>query len=312
MAKKKPYRFFVYLAARFNAALLGFLPRRVLMTLARLLGRLTFATVARQRESALASLRKVYAAEKSEAEIRATAEKVFENLSQTAAELLKFKTFSAANIDKLVDAGSAADVYGQLLAEGRGLISITPHFGNWELLAGYFGLKGFKGAVMARKIYYEPYNRWIVGIRAKLNVRTIYRTGATREILELLGRGEILGLLPDQDINSVRGAFVPFFGRLAYTPVAPVRLALSSGAPLVTNFMVRQGLHYKLVIGRVIRPKIETTREAAEEKFTAEWMAEFEKIIRQYPEQYAWMHNRWRTQPGQERFKSRTGKVAAK
>ena len=129
-------------------------------------------------------------------------------------------------------------------------------------------------------------------------MRTIYGEEAARELSRLLRKNEIVGILPDQDINSLKGVFVDFFGRPAYTPVAPVRLALSTGSPIVVNFLIRQPSgRYRLVLGEVIRPKIEATRDEAVRKYTEAWMKQFEEVIRRYPDQWAWMHNRWKTRP---------------
>ncbi len=308
MAKKKPYRFFLYLLARFFAGIFGLFPRRLLLAAAGFFGSLSYWVISRQRNLTLAHLRQAYGNLQSESEIRVTARKVMQNLAQTTAELLKVPSITFEKAMSFIEPGNAFDVYASLLKEGKGLISMTAHIGSWDLLAGVFGLKGFEGAVLARRIYYEPYNRWVVGLRERMNVRTIYRDGASREILDLLAKNQIVGLLPDQDIESIRGVFVPFFGRPAYTPVAPVRLAISSGAPIVCNFLVRQpGGRYKIILGEIIRPRVEGSRDEAVKRYTAQWMAEFEKIIRQYPEQWAWMHNRWKTKP--EDVQKRTSEV---
>jgi len=298
MAKKKPYRFFVYLIARAAAFLLLLFPRAAALALAHGAGTLGFYLVSRQREKALKSLRLAWGNEKSEEEIRRIAKGVFQNFAKTAVEILRLPGLSQKKLAGLVDLGNAVDVYQSLLAEGKGLIAITAHIGNWELLAGSFGLMGFRGAVIARRIYYEPYNRWIVGLRQSIGVPTIYREGASREILKVLGRGEIIGMLPDQDIDSLRGVFVNFFGRPAYTPVAPVRLALQFGTPILPNFLIRQkDGRYKIVLGKVIRPVVGDRGEEAVRKTTEQWMASFEEVIRQYPDQWGWMHDRWKTQP---------------
>jgi KDO2-lipid IV(A) lauroyltransferase len=298
MAKKKSYRFFVYLIARAADFLLRLLPRQLALTMARAAGSLGFHLVSRQREKALKSLRLALGKEKSEAEIRKIAKGVFQNFAQTAVEILRLPRLSKERLASLVDLGDAVQVYDSLLAEGKGLIAITAHIGNWELLAGAFGLMGFRGAVIARKIYYEPYNRWIVGLRQSIGVPTIYREGASREILKVLGRGEIIGMLPDQDIDSLRGVFVNFFGRPAYTPVAPVRLALQFGTPILPNFLIRQkDGRYKVILGEVIRTTPGDRSEEAVTLATAKWMRSFEEVIRQYPDQWGWMHDRWKTQP---------------
>ncbi|MBP9865004.1 MAG: lysophospholipid acyltransferase family protein [Candidatus Omnitrophica bacterium] len=301
MAKKKPYRFFVYLIARAAAFLLMLLPRPLAMGLAKAAGNVSFSLVSRQREKALKSLRQAFGNEKTEAEIQIIARGVFQNFAQTAVEILRLPRLSKERLAGLVDLGDAVKVYESLLSEGKGLIAITAHIGNWELLAGAFGLMGFRGAVIARKIYYEPYNRWIVGLRQSIGVPTIYREGASREILKVLGRGEVIGIVPDQDIDSLRGVFVDFFGRPAYTPVAPVRLALQFGTPILPNFLIRQkDGRYKIILGDVIRPSQGDRSEASVTLATAQWMRSFEEVIRQYPDQWGWMHDRWKTQPEPE------------
>ena len=298
MAKKKPYRFVVYLLARLAAAFWLLLPRRMALAVAGAAGEAGYFLVSRQREKALKSLRLAYGIQKSEAEIRQIARGVFRNFAQTAVEILRFPRLTPKRLAKIVDLGQSVRVYKDLLAEGKGLIAITAHMGNWELLAGTFGLMGFRGAVIARKIYYEPYDRWIVGLRRSIGVPTIYREGASREILKVLGRGEIIGMLPDQDIDSLKGVFVNFFGRPAYTPVAPVRLAVQLGTPILPNFLVRtRGGRYKIILGEVIRPLQGDKSECAIAECTAKWMHSFEQVIRQYPDQWGWMHDRWKTQP---------------
>ncbi len=298
MAKKKPYRFFLYVAARFFAALICFLPRSIAQKLAAWGGEAAFLVVSRQRNKTLKNLRTAFGGTKSSAEIEKIARGVFRNFAQTAVEVLQFPKLTRAKIAELVDLGSAVEVYRNLLAEGHGLISITAHLGNWELLAGTFGLMGFQGAVIARQIYYEPYNRWVVGLRSAIHVPTIYRDRASRDILKVLGQNQIIGMLPDQDIEGLKGIFVDFFGRLAYTPVAPVRLALQLGTPILPNFLVRlPDGRYKVVLGEAIRPDSGMDRGEAVFALTSRWMQSFEKVIRQYPEQWAWMHDRWKTKP---------------
>jgi KDO2-lipid IV(A) lauroyltransferase len=301
MAKKKPYRFLLYLVYRIGAFLVYLLPRSLAIGLARWTGKLAYVIVARQRNKALENLRFAFGQEKSEAEIRVLARRVFEHLAMTAAEVLQFPKLSREKINRLVDAEKAFQTYNTLLREGKGLISVTAHIGNWELLAGIFGANGYPGAVLARRIYYEPLNDWIVSLRQAVGVPTIDRDRSGREILKRLRANEVIGLLPDQDIASVKGIFVDFLGRPAYTPVAPVRLALASGAPLLPNFLIwGEGGRYRLILGEAIRPKITTTQEEAVREYTEKWMKSFEKVIREYPDQWAWMHPRWKSQPEAE------------
>lgn len=300
MAKKKPYRFFLYWVARGFGGILYVLPRRFALWLAEKLGYLAFAVVSRQRNAILRHLHSAYGDSLNEKEIRAIARKVLGEQLQTGVELLQFPKLTPKKIEQIVDYGDTMETYRGLLKEGKGIISITAHLGNWEFLAGAV-ISKIPGVVVGRRLYYEPYNQWLLKLRQSLNVRTIYRDQSPRHILRALRQNFVVGILPDQDIDSLNGVFVPFFGKLAYTPVSPVKLSLVSGAPMVMSFLVRipKG-KYRLVVTGVLRPCVETTEEAAILKYTAQWMESFEQMVRRYPEQWAWMHNRWKTRPENE------------
>ena len=127
---------------------------------------------------------------------------------------------------------------------------------------------------------------------------TLYRDEPPKEVLKRLKRNEIIGILPDQDIDSLPGIYVDFLGRPAYAIVAPAKIALASGAPILPNFMVfRDGGGYQLVLGEVIRPTPGLGREEAVREMTVRWMRSCESVILRFPEQWAWMHPRWKTQP---------------
>lgn len=273
------------------------LPRSWALALADAVGHLGYRLVSRQRTKILENLKLAYGDTKSPKEMETIGRRVMGNMLQTAVDFLRFATLSRDQVASFVETGEAYSFCKDILQEGKGLIIMTAHLGNWELLAGIFGLQGFRGGVVGRRIYYEPYNRWIVGLRSAVGIRTIYQDEAVRQIHAHLKAGEIVGLLPDQDRDSVRGIFVDFFGRPAYTSVAPVKFAMASGVPILPAFMVRMpGNRYKLLLGSLMRPKIEGgDRTASIRKYTEIWMKDFEDVIRRYPEQWGWMHDRWKT-----------------
>ncbi len=299
MAKKKPYRFIVYLAARCAALVLSFFSRRWALALARGIGHLGYLLVPSLRTKILKNLKFAYGEEKTSRETEAIAEKVLGHMLQTAFDFLRFSQFARSRkVPPFIETGEAFSLCKDILQEGKGLIIMTAHMGNWELLAGIFGMQGFSGAVVGRHIYYEPYNRWIVALREAVKIRTIYRDQAVRDIHEQLKQNGIVGLLPDQDMDNIRGIFVDFFGRPAYTSIAPVKFALATGTPLLPAFLVRvPGDRYKLMTGKLIRPKMDGNRDEAVRRYTEVWMRCFEEMIRQYPDQWAWMHDRWKTTP---------------
>ena len=299
MAKRRFYRYPLYLLTRLGAGLLLILPRSWALTFARGVGHLGYRLVSRQRTKILENLKLAYGDTKSPEELETVGRKVLGHMLQTAVDFLRFATLSRDQAASFVETGEAYSFCKDILQEGRGLIIMTAHLGNWELLAGSFCLQGFKGAVIGRRIYYEPYNQWILSLRSAVSVRTIYQDEAVRQTYSLLKAGGIVGILPDQDRDTVRSIFVDFFGRQAYTSVAPVKFAMASGAPILPAFMVRMpGDRYKLLLGNLIRPKIEGgDRTASIRKYTEAWMKDFEAVIRCYPEQWGWMHDRWKTKP---------------
>ncbi len=297
MAKRRFYRYPLYLLTRLGAGILLILPRDWALALARGAGHLSFELVSRQRTKILENLKLAYGDTKTPGEQETIGRRVMGHMLQTAVDFLRFARLSREKADSFVETGEAYSVCKDILQEGKGLIIMTAHVGNWELLAGILGLQGFRGGVVGRRIYYEPYNRWIVGLRASVGVQTIYQDEAVRKIHKHLKAGEIVGLLPDQDRDRVRGIFADFFGVPAFTTVAPVKIAMAAEAPILPAFMVRMpGNRYKLLLGDVLRPRVEHgDRQTSIRKYTEAWMKKFEEVIREYPDQWGWMHDRWKT-----------------
>ena len=158
------------------AAVIYVLPFSVAKGIVVMLSKGAYYVVKRQRVKTLENVRFAYTGVKSEKEIQKFAQKVFENVAIAAVEILHFPKWTFESLSKNVDTEEAFRIYDQLLQEGKGLISMTAHIGNWELLAGAAScLKGYQGAVVARRIYYELYDQWIVGLRRSLKIRTLYR-----------------------------------------------------------------------------------------------------------------------------------------
>ncbi len=159
-------------------------------------------------------------------------------------------------------------------------------------------MKGFKSKAIARRLRYPRFQSWVESLRHSIGVELIYRDDSPKKIFQCLKSGEALGLLPDQDIAGLKGVFVDFFGKPAHTSIAPVKLSLTTGAPIACVFLVRLPKNkYKIIFKDVIRPIIENSEAEALQKYTALWMRDIEDVIRQYPDQWGWMHNRWKTQP---------------
>lgn len=287
---------------------MALLPRKAALALAEGVGELAFLVARRERERTLAHLKLAYGSEKSESELRETARQVFLHFARTAVDTLQLPKLVGSGLESLIDGKEGLVLLDRLLSEGKGVIALTAHLGNWEFISAFFRSRKYQGAVVGRRIYYERFDRMICDLRKRVNVRTIYQDAPAREFLSVLRQNEILGLLADQDIDRLEGIFVPFFGRPAYTLTAPVKLALATGAPILPVFLVREGEErYRLLIEEPIRVEPKGTKEETIEEYTARWSRVVEEKIREFPEQWAWMHRRWKTQPAESQTKEKVG-----
>ncbi len=293
---KRLKRFLRYLLVR---AVLGFvsaLPLGLARTLGAGFGRFAFAVAGGERRKALKSLARAFP-EKSDAERHALARASFRHLGMAAFEV-GATTSLDARLEQLVrwDAEDRA-VLEAALARGRGVVFVSGHVGNWELLARRIARAGYPSQSIAKETTDPRLTALVERFRAQGGVRSIWRgqEGAARAMLRALKAGEILGLLIDQD-TRVQSLFVPFFGELAATPRAAADLALRTGAAVVVGFCQREGDGYRLWTEEVAWPA-GPDREADALGLTAALSARIEAAIRRAPEQWVWMHQRWKTRP---------------
>ena len=134
---------------------------------------------------------------------------------------------------------------------------------------------------------------------AAKGVTTIYRDdpNVLRKSLEVLKSNSVLGIAADQDVASISGVFVNFFGRPAYTPTGPVVIAILSGAPIVPIVSIREKGRLRLIVKEPIYVEKSGNKKENIVKYTQQWSDILEEIIRQYPDHWAWVHRRWKTQP---------------
>ena len=283
----------------FTAKLIGFfvsrLPRPLTLTIGGRLGALIFWLAPQQRELACRQLRCSLDLP-DERQIRAIARQCFENLGKTVLEFMQFPRMNSKRIQQSVSFEGVQHVE-QALAQGKGAIILTGHFGNWELLAASISATIAPLTPIVRKLRSPRLNALVSSYREQAGYATIDRDTGIRYALRCLKRNELLGIVADVD-TSVSGVFVDFFGRPAYTPYSPVAIARKTGAAILPTFIVRQpdGSHRA-----IIEPPLVLQRTDVKEKDLVTNTQKFTKIIesyiRRYPTQWIWMHRRWKTQP---------------
>jgi KDO2-lipid IV(A) lauroyltransferase len=257
----------------------------------RALGTLAFRLGRRDRRRALAHLAIAFPDLTATAR-QALARGCFRHQGMNLAECLHLFGRGCAEVAAQVDVLGWEEVE-RARAGGRPLLVLTGHCGNWELLAALINCRGLAMAVVARPLEDAPLQALLAGLRSRFGTATIERgsAGAARAILGRLRRGGVLGMLIDQD-TKVDGVWVPFFGRPAFTPVGAAKIALRQGATVVPAFIER------LPGGRHLarfHPAMELPDDPREA--TAAMTLAIEEQVRRHPEQWVWMHRRWRHRP---------------
>ena len=282
----------------FAAKLVGFyvsrLPRRITLVIGGWLGTLAFWLAPQHRELACNHLRCSLTLS-DERRVRTIAKQCFQHLGKTVVEFMQFPRLDSAQIQRYVTFEGVEHVE-QALAQGKGAIILTGHFGNWELLAASISATVAPLTPIVRELRSPRLNALVSRYRQKAGYATIDRDTGIRQALQCLRRNELLGIVADVD-TTVSGVFVDFFGRRAYTPYSPVAIALKTGATILPTFIIRQpdGSHRA-----IIEPPLALKRTDTKEKDLVINTQKFTKIIesyiRQYPAQWIWMHRRWKTE----------------
>lgn len=238
--------------------------------------------------------------EKPEAERRAIARQMFVHLARSAMEITSIEQWD----DRLTDYVQQRDpeLLKAAVAQGKGVVFVTGHLGNWELMARLVARVGAPVSAVAKRGGDARLMGLIEAWRSSGGVTTLWREdpSTARALLRVFKEGRVLGILVDQD-TKVQGVWVPFFGRPAYTPRAPADLALRTGAPVLVGTSHRRGQNpgdgFLFEVTEVPYDPRPADREAEVVRITAACQAVMEEAIRRHPADWVWMHERWKTPP---------------
>jgi len=292
--KIKTRRYYIYYALKTGLFALSLLPLGVGLFIADMLGKIGFRILGKYRNITLDNLNNFYGPDT--VANRKIAEKVFSNILKNGAEWVKLYSMPQKNLDSVITEFEGLGHLDEVLSSGKGALVLGFHFGNWELLGMGLRYKGYPGSLVGRRIYFHKYDKLIVRMRMRFDAKTIYRDESPRRMLMELKRGRILGIVPDQDVDSIDGVFVDFFGQKAFTPTAPVKIAMAAGTKVVPIFVVRKKDNtHRMVVEKPIDVLAGDRTEEDVFRYTQEWTKLLEKYVRDYPEQWVWMHRRWKT-----------------
>jgi len=269
------------------------LPRRAGLSLFSFLGAVAFRAYRRDRERAIRNLGLAFP-ESDPMILAALARGSFMALARNAYEALRLTYLPKERILGLCSVEGEEHLW-EACHSGRGVIALTGHIGCWELLAVYFASKGYKVNVVYRDQRDKRLDEMIVGMRRRHGIASIPRGTSAVSAFRVLKRGEILAMLIDQNID-VDGVFVPFFGVPAHTPRGAAAFALRSGAPIVPLAIHLQpdGCHHITVLPALEPPPEELSEGERIDEYTQRCSLAVESLIRMYPQQWVWFHDRWR------------------
>jgi KDO2-lipid IV(A) lauroyltransferase len=234
------------------------------------------------------------------------ARSVFRNLGRVMAEFFFIPRLNERNIHRYV-LMEGVENFHRAHEKGKGVLFLTAHFGNWEWMAAAFPtLVHCPSYVIVRPLDIQFFDGVVERLRTWTGNQTIPKQKSMGRILHLLKEGKVVGVLLDQNVAWQEGVFVNFFGELACTNVGMALLALKTGAPVLPVFNIRQkDGRYRVVIEPEV-PLIRTgDKDLDVEKNTELFTRVIERYVREYPDHWFWLHQRWKTRPWQaKRMKS--------
>jgi KDO2-lipid IV(A) lauroyltransferase len=276
----------------FIAAARGATPERA-EAVGRRLGRLYRALDSRRRKLATRNLALAFP-EKSGREIAALSTAVFEHFGGLAADLLHaldepLETLVARIAVEGIESPRAA------LASGRGFFFLTPHLGSWEYSAIAAAAHGFPMSVIGRPLDNPLLDRLVRRLRTKSGNAVIPKADAARPILKILREGGTIGILADQRAQKPDALLAPFFGQPAATTSSLARFVDRTEALVVPAACIRVApARYRLRFEQPIDVRTLPPAEREPAPLTTRFNLEMERLIREYPDQWLWLHNRWR------------------
>ena len=303
MKKNKALAYSEYVLVYSFYAFLNILPQELSLKIGRFLGLLFYKIDKKHRKHTLNNL-KIAFPTKTENVLTDIAIKFYKNLGMVFVEIFRLNKYKESNIDDFVDSDfdHIKNIYGK-----QGILLLTAHFGNWELLAKTFGLKGYKGNVLARPLDNPYIEKILYDLRMASGNKVIYnRENAVKNIISALSEKESVGFLPDENASKRIGVFVDFFGVKACTMPGMANIAAKTKLPVVPAFIVRikgkDGNYskHRLIIEPPLDIKYTGDRKTDTMNILKLFNEKIEDIIKQYPEQWFWIHNRWKTRPDDE------------
>ena len=301
-----------YLGVRLVSMILSCLPLELAMRLAQGAGELMYHLDKRHRVRSMENLRASFP-EKSEKELNRLVRDSFQLFPMLGVEFMLTPRYVKLNrLARHFELGDLAEALRMMVKREHGVILVTGHYGNWEVLGYMLAIMGFESVSTARGLDNPYLNDYVLGVRERKGQKIVDKRGALKEVPGVLDEKGAVGFTADQDAGP-KGMFVDFFGRPASSYKSIGLLAMRYEVPIVVGFARRLGFSYRfrLDIADIIWPKDWADQPDPLRYVTQRYTTAIETAVRGEPSQYLWLHRRWKTQPSVVTNKNRPGEKTA-
>src|ERR1700722_560637 len=279
------------------ARVLGWMPRRIARRLAGGIAWAVYILLARLRRVGEINLERALPQLTPE-ERRTVLRGVYRNLGWQLVEFCRMPRYTPKNIDDWIRT-EGLEHYLAARDRGNGVLVLTGHLGAWELSSFYHSLMGMPMGMVIRRLDNPLVDAFVNRIRCLHGNRVIHKDDFARGLIASMRAGETVGILMDTNMTPPQGVFVPFFGVSACTASGMARVAAKTGAAVVPGFLLWEESEGRYVLHFGEELEVVHTGDSEKDALvnTAVFTAAIEGYIRRYPDQWLWMHRRWKTRP---------------
>jgi Kdo2-lipid IVA lauroyltransferase/acyltransferase len=276
---------------------LGLPPRRIARDLGALIGRIAFLLTPRLRRTGDLNLRLAFP-EKTASQRRKILRTLYRNLGWLLAEFCQMPRYTP-DLSRSFIRYEGLEHYLAARDQGKGVLVLTGHLGAWELSSFYHSLMGYPMSIVIRRLDNPLVDGLVNQIRCLHGNHVLHKDDFARGLLAAMKRGETVGILMDTNMTPPQGVFVDFFGHAACTGSGLARVARRTGATVVPGFLLwdEATQQYVLRFGAALDLPVTEDAEADALAYTALFTRVVEEYVRQYPDQWLWLHRRWKTRP---------------
>jgi len=280
---------------------LGLLPRGAARKVGGAIGWLAYAATPRLRRVGLRNLALAFS-QKPEAERKSILRGMYRQLGWQLAEFCHMPSYTLEGASQFIRY-EGLEHYLAAKQRGQGVLVLTGHLGAWEMSSFYHSLAGYPMGMVIRRLDNPWVNRLVNDIRTQHGNRVLPKDDFARGLIAAMRAGETVGVLMDTNMTPPQGVFVDFFGHAACTASGVARVALRTGAAVLPGFLVWEPAEKKYVLHFLPELKLVDTGDAELDAITntQTFTTALENVIRQHPEQWLWVHRRWKTRPAGEK-----------